>query len=202
MRAPSSVASSRADDRSAKRLRLWAFISLLAFRSRPYSAEKRAEGREGLSLKVSYACVRTAIRGGSYDGPRETQRLELGREDPRGLDRAGGDDRDHGSPLERSACLGPRIPGGCQRQGRRHAGDAPPRSKPVLPLLLPLERSGLDTPCRGGRAGGGAASCGLLLGATLFTQPRRRSALGRAHIEPVAPRCAAGSRGRGQALVE
>src|SRR5215207_10896431 len=173
MRAPSSVASSRADDRSAKRLRLWAFISLLAFRSRPYSAEKRAEGREGLSLKVSYACVRTAIRGGSYDGPRETQRLELGREDPRGLDRAGGDDRDHGSPLERSACLGPRIPGGCQRQGRRHAGDAPPRSKPVLPLLLSLERGWLDTLGGGGRAGG-AASCGLLLGGMLFSPPRRR----------------------------
>src|SRR5215218_6198408 len=162
---------------------------------------KGAPKGEGLSVKVSYACRRTASRGGSYDGQGEAQRFGLGRQDPRGVDRPGGNDRDHGVTLERSACLCPRVPGGRQRQGRRHACDAPPRSKPVLPLLLPLERSGLDTPCRGGRAGGGAASCGLLLGATLFTQPRRRSALGRAHIEPVAPRCAAGSRGRGQALV-
>src|SRR5215216_4037441 len=162
MRAPSSVASSPPVDRSAKRLRLSAFVSLLAFRSRPWSAERRAEG-EGLSVKVSYTCGRIAIRGGSYDGPREAKSLGLGRADPRGVDRAGGDDRDYGSPLERSACLGPRIPGGCQRQGRRHAGDAPPRSKPVLPLLLSLERGWLDTLGGGGRAGG-AASCGLLLG--------------------------------------
>jgi hypothetical protein len=45
MRVPSSVASARAVDRSAERLRLRAFVSLLEFRSRPYSAEKRAEGR-------------------------------------------------------------------------------------------------------------------------------------------------------------
>ena len=43
-----------------------------------------------------------------------------------------------------------------------------------LPLLLSLERGWLDTPCRGGRAGRGAASCGLLLGSTLFSQPCRR----------------------------
>src|ERR671910_1018746 len=64
-----------------------------------------------------------------------------------------------------------------------------------------MERGWLDTLGGGARAGRGAASCGLLLGTTLFTQPRRRSALGRAHVEPVAPRCATGSRGRGQALV-
>src|SRR5215203_2087247 len=202
MRAPGANPSSRPVDRPAKRLRLWAFVSHLACRSRPWSAERLVEGRGGFAKGILHLREDSEQRGGSYDGPREAKSLGLGREDPRGVDRAGGDDRDYGSPLERSACLGPRIPGGCQRQGRRHAGDAPPRSKPVLPLLLPLERSGLDTPCRGGRAGGGAASCGLLLGATLFTQPRRRSALGRAHIEPVAPRCAAGSRGRGQALVE
>src|ERR671910_789283 len=98
MRAPSSVASSRAVVRSAERPRLRAFVSLLEFRSRPYSAEKRAEGR-GAFAKGSYAWGRTAIRGGSYDGPREAQRLGLGREDPRGLDRAGGNDRDHGGPL-------------------------------------------------------------------------------------------------------
>jgi hypothetical protein len=52
MRAPSSVASSRAVDRSAERLRLWAFVSPLAFRSRPYSAEKRAEGREAFAKGI------------------------------------------------------------------------------------------------------------------------------------------------------
>src|SRR5215216_4140626 len=52
---------------------------------------KSAPKNEGLSLKVSYTCGRTAIRGGSYDGPREAQRLGLGREDPRDLDRAGTD---------------------------------------------------------------------------------------------------------------
>src|SRR5215212_3094400 len=99
MRAPSSFASSRAVDRSAERLRHWA----LAFRSwrfaRGPTQPKSAPKGEGLSLKVSYACGRTAIRGGSYDRPREAQRLGLGREDPRGLDRTGGNDRDHGSPL-------------------------------------------------------------------------------------------------------
>ena len=34
------------------------------------------------------------------------------KEDPRGVDRPGGNDRDHGGPLERSACLCPRVPGG------------------------------------------------------------------------------------------
>jgi hypothetical protein len=57
---------------------------------------------------------------------------------------------------------------------RCHAGYAPPRPESVLPLLLPLERGWLDTPRRGGRTGGGATSCGLLLGSTLFTQPRGR----------------------------
>jgi len=42
-----------------------------------------------------------------YDGPREAQRLGLGGEDPGGVDRARGNDRDHRSPLKQSACLGP-----------------------------------------------------------------------------------------------
>src|SRR5215208_1139153 len=188
MRAPSSVASSPPIDRSAKRLRLSAFVSLLAFRSWPWSAERRVEGRGAFGKGILHLREKSEQRGGSYDGPREAKRLGLGRQDPRGVDRAGGNDRDHGGPLKRSACLCPRLPGGRQRAGRRHAGDAPPRSKPVLPLLLPVERGWLDTLGGGGRAGGGAASCGLLLGTTLFTQPRRRSALGRAHVEPVAPR--------------
>src|SRR5215213_9672788 len=137
---------------------------------------KGAPKGEGLSVKVSYACRRTASRGGSYDGQGEAKRLGLGRQDPRGVDRAGGNDRDHGGPLKRSACLCPRLPGGRQRAGRRHAGDAPPRSKPVLPLLLPVERGWLDTLGGGGRAGG-ARSSWLLLGTTLFTQPRRREIL-------------------------
>src|SRR5215207_1828743 len=174
MRAPGANPSSRPVDRSAKQLRLSAFVSLLAFRSRPWSAERRAEGRGAFGKGIVHLREKSEQRGGSYDGPREAKRLGLGRQDPRGVDRTGGNDRDHGSPLKRSACLCPRLPGGCQRAGCRHAGDPPPRSKPVLPLLLPLERGWLDTPCRGGRAGRGAASCGLLLGSTLFTKPCRR----------------------------
>src|SRR5215212_7194861 len=173
MRAPSSVASSRPPvDRSAERLRLRAFVSLLEFRSRPYAAEKHAEGRGAFAKGILRLREDSEQRGGSYDGPREVQRLGLGRQDPRGVDRAGGNDRDHGGPLKRSACLCPRLPGGRQRAGRRHASYAPPRSKPVLPLLLPVERGWLDTPCRGGRAGGSRSSRLLLLDGTLFTGVR------------------------------
>jgi hypothetical protein len=38
-------------------------------------------------------------------------------------------------------------------RGSCDAGDAPPRPESVLPVFLPLERGGLDTPGRGGRAG-------------------------------------------------
>ena len=38
---------------------------------------------------------------------RESPSASDSEEDPRGVDRPGGDDRDHGSPLERSACLCP-----------------------------------------------------------------------------------------------
>src|ERR687893_532597 len=100
-----------------------------------------------------------ANRGGDHDGQGEAGRPG-GRPDPRGLDRAGGDAGDHRGPLQRPARRRPRVPGGRQRQGRRDAGNAPPRPQPVLPLLLPLGRGGLDTP-GGGRRAGGAAPRGL-----------------------------------------
>src|SRR5215212_7426695 len=101
-------------------------------------------------------------QGRNYDGPSEAQRLGLGGKNTRGVDRPGGDARDHRSPLERSARRRPRVPGGRQRAGHSHAGEAPPRSESVLPLLLPLERGWLDTLGGGGRAGGSRSSRLLL----------------------------------------
>src|SRR5215216_1210988 len=117
-----------------------------------------------------------ANRGGRHDGQGDAKRLGR-QQDPRGLDRPGGDARDHRSPLERSARRR-RVPGGRQRAGGGDAGDAPPRSEQVLPFLLPLERGGLDT-LGGGRGAVGAASYEFLLGGTLFTQGRGMRVPGR-----------------------
>src|SRR5688500_20141919 len=98
MRAPSSVASSPPVDRSAKRLRLSTFVCLLAFRSRTWSAERRAEERGAFGKGILRLREKSEQRGGSYVGPREAKSLRLERDDPRGLDRPGGNDRDHGRP--------------------------------------------------------------------------------------------------------
>src|SRR4028118_758191 len=97
-----------------------------------------------------------ASGGRDHDGQAEAGRPAR-RPDTRGVDRPGGDDRDHRGPLERPAGQRSRVPGRRQRAGHRHDGDAPPRSEAVLPLLLPLGRGGLDTPGGGRRAGGTAA---------------------------------------------
>ncbi|CAA9536665.1 MAG: hypothetical protein AVDCRST_MAG05-4941, partial [uncultured Rubrobacteraceae bacterium] len=55
-----------------------------------------------------------------------------------GVGRPRGGARDNRGPLHRSAGLGPRVPGGRQRPGRRRTGDATPRSEPPPPLLLPV----------------------------------------------------------------
>ena len=62
-----------------------------------------------------------------------------------------------------------RLPGGRrQRAGGCDAGDTPPRSEQGLPLLLNLERGGLDAP-GGGRRAIGAASYELLIaGARIY----------------------------------
>ena len=68
---------------------------------------------------------------------RSGQRLGLGRQDPRGW--IGQEVMIEttevlSSDLRASAP----VPGGCQRAGCRHAGDAPPRPESVFPLLLSL----------------------------------------------------------------
>ena len=65
-------------DRSAKRLCLSAFVSLLAFRPRPWSAGRRAEGRGLFGKGILHLREKSEQRGG-HDGPREASASDSGK---------------------------------------------------------------------------------------------------------------------------